>query len=84
MAALPPAPVPPPVTPVPPPLTSAGIDLNSVPQISKDALLNRRANYDLGGGQRTDQPTLDKDLAEALENDDENRFLALLGKGYDG
>jgi hypothetical protein len=46
--------------------------------------MNRQANYDLGDGQRTDQAALDKDLAEALENDDENRFLALLGKGYNG
>jgi hypothetical protein len=82
MAALPPAPPP---APAPPPVTSAGIDLNSVPQISKAALLkNRQANYDLGGGQRTNQLALEANLAQALEDDDKNRFLALLGKGYDG
>jgi hypothetical protein len=63
MAALPPA-------PAPPPVTSAGIDLNSVPQISKDALLNRQANYDLGGGQCTNQLALDANMAQALEDDD--------------
>jgi hypothetical protein len=85
MAALPPAPAPPPTPTTPPPVTSAGIDLNSVPQISKAAFLkNRQANYDLGGGQRTNQLALEANLAQALEDDDENRFLALLGKGYDG
>jgi hypothetical protein len=74
MAALPPA-------PAPPPVTSAGIDLNSVPQISKEALLNRQTNYDLGG---TLGGTRDALLAQALEDDDDTHFMALLGKGYDG
>jgi hypothetical protein len=73
MAALPPA-------PVPPPVTSAGIDLNSVPQISKDALINRQTNYDLGGKLGG---TRDPFLAQALEDDDDTHFMALLGKGYD-
>jgi hypothetical protein len=47
-------------------------------------LKNRQANYDLGGGQRTNQLALEANLAQALEDDDKNRFLALLGKGYDG
>jgi hypothetical protein len=67
--------------PAPPPVTSSGIDLNSVPQISKAALLNRQTNYDLGG---TLGGTLDAHLAQALEDDDDTHFLALLGKGYDG
>jgi hypothetical protein len=73
-----------PTAPVPPPVTSNGIDLNSVPQISKDAFMNRQANYDLGGDQPADQLALDANMAQALEDDDENQFLALLGKGCNG
>jgi hypothetical protein len=70
MAAFPPA-------PVPAPISSVGFDLASVPQISRDALLNRQANYDLGD-------TSDAKLEEALDDDDDTHFIAMLGKALGG
>jgi hypothetical protein len=67
------------VAAVPPVQEPPSLDLASVPQISTDMFLNRQANYDLGH-----TPTIDAHLAMALEDDDEEYFLAVLGKAYGG
>jgi hypothetical protein len=77
MAAFPPA-------PVPAPISSVGFDLTSVLQISRDALLNRQTNYDLGRPSDNLGDTSDAHLEEALEDNDDTHFLALLGKALDG
>jgi hypothetical protein len=77
MAAFPPDPVPASTSPV-------CIDLASVPQISRDALLNRQTNYDLGGPSNNLGDTSDAKLEEALEDDDDTHFIAMLGKALDG
>jgi hypothetical protein len=77
MAAFPPDPVPASTGPI-------GIDLTSVPQISRDALLNRQTNYDLGGPSDNLKDTSDDKLEEALDDDDDTHFIAMLGKALDG
>jgi hypothetical protein len=71
MAAFPPDPVPASTGPV-------GIDLTSVPQISRDALLNHQTNYDIGGPSDNLEDTSDPKLKEALDNDDDTHFIAML------
>jgi hypothetical protein len=77
MAAFPPDPIPASTSPV-------GIDLASVLQISRDALLNRQTNYDLGGPSDDLGDTSDAKLEEALGDDDDTNFIAMLGKALDG
>ena len=62
-----------------PPIPAPAPDLTSVPQISTAAFRNRQADYDFGNPR-----AIDAHLAQALENDDEASFLAVLGKAYGG
>jgi hypothetical protein len=59
--------------------TSAPVDLASVPVISSEAFLNRQPQYDFGS-----MPTINANLAQALEDGDEASFLAVLGNVYGG
>jgi hypothetical protein len=59
--------------------TSASVDLASVPVISSEAFLNRQPQYDFGS-----MPTINANLAQALEDGDEASFLAVLGNVYGG
>ena len=56
-----------------------GVNLATVPQISTAAFLNRQANYNFG-----DTMTISAHLARALDDDDGEAFLAVLGNAYGG
>ena len=58
---------------------SAPVDLASVPVISSEAFINRQPQYDFGS-----MPTINANLAQALEDGDEASFLAVLGNVYGG